>query len=200
MTRPIALALALLAAAPSRGDERYDEVRRQAEPVEGLGRFLERYVGSCGDPTTRADCERNVRQARKALQGRTFLVTVGEQTLTLVRPEWLGNRVRYLITPFVDGGGLALSHGEPGRQDAAGRPLIGYLGIERGVPPGGDELSLQQAFRTGRVDMEIVFRPEGVWKLRRKREPGFYEGVRARFLAIRLLDGRTGEEIASKVF
>jgi hypothetical protein len=47
--------------------------------------------------------------------------------------------------------------------------------------------------------MEVLFRPQGTWKLKRKGEPGFYEGVKARFLGIRLLESRTGREIASKV-
>jgi hypothetical protein len=33
----------------------------------------------------------------------------------------------------------------------------------------------------------------------RKGEPGFYEGVKARFIAIRLVDSRSGLEIVSKV-
>jgi hypothetical protein len=104
------------------------------------------------------------------------------------------------VTPFIDGGGLALTHGEPRRQDAAGHPLIGYLVMEGPLPAGLDESALESALRTGRVELEVVFRPEGTWKLKRKGERGFYEGVKARFLGLRLVDSRSGLEIASRVY
>jgi len=44
-----------------------------------------------------------------------------------------------------------------------------------------------------------VFTPERAWKLRRKGEPGDVEGVAARFLAVRVVDARTGREIASRI-
>jgi hypothetical protein len=62
-----------------------------------------------------------------------------------------------------------------------------------------DEAMVDAALRTGRVELEILFRAEGAWKLKRRGEEGFYEGVKARFAALRLVDGRTGAEIAAKV-
>jgi hypothetical protein len=59
-------------------------------------------------------------------------------------------------------------------------------------------MEFQGPFRTGAIDLEIVFRPERTWKLKRKGEPGDLEGVAARFLAIRVVDARTGTEIASR--
>jgi hypothetical protein len=35
--------------------------------------------------------------------------------------------------------------------------------------------------------------------MKRKGEAGYYEGVSARFLGVRLIDARTGGEIAAKV-
>ena len=74
-----------------------------------------------------------------------------------------------------------------------------FIVLEGALPDGMDEMALESALRTGRVEMEVLFRPEGTWKLKRKGEPGFYEGVRARFLGIRLVESRTGTEIASKM-
>jgi hypothetical protein len=116
-----------------------------------------------------------------------------------VRSERTRSGYRFVVTPFIDGGGLALTHGEPRRQDSAGRPLIQFIVLEGALPAGMDELALESALRTGRVELEVLFRPEGAWKLKRKGEPGYYEGVKARFIAIRLVDTRSGAEIASKV-
>ncbi len=104
-----------------------------------------------------------------------------------------------LLTPFVDGGGLALTHGAPARQDAAGRPIVNLIPIRGRLPPGTMDMEFQSPFRTGAIELEIVFQPVKAWHLPRKREKGEYEGVAARFIAVRVLDARTGTEIASRV-
>jgi hypothetical protein len=195
----LALTTLLLLPITTRADGRFDAVRGHAKRLDSLGPFLERYVGSCKDAFTRADCEQNVRRVRRGFDGNVYAASVAEQTLDLVRSERTRSGYRFVVTPFIDGGGLALTHGEPRRQDAAGHPLIQFIVLEGALPEGMDELALESALRTGRVELEVVFRPEGTWKLKRKGEPGFYEGVKARFLAIRLVDTRSGAEIASKV-
>jgi hypothetical protein len=199
MTSRFVVALALLASSPALASSRFDAVRGQARQVDDLGPFLERYVGSCLDEATRAECEQNVRAVRRGVDGNTYAASVAEQTLDLVRPERTRDGYRFVVTPFIDGGGVALTNGEPRRQDASGRPLIGLLVLDGALPAGMDEMDLESALRTGRVELQVVFRPEGAWRLKRKGGPGFYEGVKARFLAVRLIESRTGAEIASKV-
>ncbi len=182
---------------PNRGDDRFEALKQRAERFESLPGFLERYVGACKDVYERQTCERNVQATRRHFQGKLLVVTIGDRAAELCRAEALGDRYRIFLTPFVDGGGYALTHGAPQRQDGAGRPLIPYLVLQGPLSPGG-ELSFQSPFRTGNVEMEVVFRPEGTWKLKRKGS-GFYEGVKARFVALRLVDQRTGAEIASRV-
>jgi hypothetical protein len=200
MRARLAPLLTLLAAAPALADGRFESLRGQAQPLASLGPFLERYVGRCPEGADRLDCEGNVRAARRAVEGHAFAASVGEQTLEIVKPQRTGAGYRFVITPFIDGGGLALTHGAPSRQDAAGHPLIPYLVVEGALPAGMDELALESALRSGRVELQVVFRPEGTWRLKRKGEPGFYEGVRARFLGLRLVESRSGAEIASRVF
>jgi hypothetical protein len=196
----VALALLLFAAPPlATADGRFAALRDHAQRLDSLGPFLERYVGSCRDAFTRADCEQNVRRVRRGLTGSVFSASVAEQTLDLVKPHRTRSGYRFVVTPFIDGGGLALTNGEPHSQDAAGHPLINFIVLEGALPDGMDELALESALRTGRVEMEVLFRPEGTWKLKRKGEPGFYEGVRAKFLGIRLVESRTGAEIASRM-
>ena len=196
-----ALFLALLAPPASAG-ERLDlaTVRQKARAIEGLGPFLERYFGNCRDEQTRSDCEQNVLAVRRALNGHAYAASVAEQTLDIVKPERTARGYRFVVTPFIDGGGIALTQGEPRRRDAAGRPLVPLVVMEGALPVGMDEMALESALRTGRIELEVIFRPEGTWRLKRKGEPGFYEGVKARFLALRLVESRSGAEIASKVF
>jgi hypothetical protein len=196
---PLLAALAtLLAAAPPAAARDFTEVARGAERLESLEPFLARYIGRCRDPLERRACEANVATARRAFAGKVFTVRVTDAA-PLVRPKVEGEGFLLLVTPFVDGGGLALTNGAPARQDGEGRPIVGLIPIRGKMPPGTLDLEFQGPFRTGAIELEIVFRPEKTWKLPRKGERGDMEGVAARFLGIRVLDGRTGNEIASKV-
>jgi uncharacterized protein DUF6066 len=194
------VAVLLLASTPAatRAGERFDAVATSAERLDALEPFLARYVGHCTDVYTRAACEANVLAARRSVTGKTFTVRVTDAA-TLVRAELQGDGFVLLVTPFVDGGGLALTHGAPARQDASGHPLVNLIPIRGKLPPGVMDMEFQGPFRTGAIELEIVFKPERTWKLPRHGEGGQMEGVAARFVAIRVMDARTGNEIASRV-
>jgi hypothetical protein len=194
----LVLALAaMLLAAPSLAAS-FDDLSARAQRIDALEPFLERYVGRCVGREERAICQRNVATARKEVTGKTFAVRVPDAA-TLVQPTLGGDGFVLPVTPFVDGGGgLALTHGAPTRQDAEGHPLVGLVPLRGRLPPGMMEMEFQAPFRTGAIELEIVFRPERPWKLKRRGEPGDVEGVAARFLGIRVLDARTGKEIASR--
>ncbi len=193
------LALVLAASAGPAAARDFSALASTAEKLESLEPFLARYVGRCTDPIERRACEANVAAARRAVAGKIFTVRVTDAA-ALVRPRLEGaNSFLLLVTPFVDGGGFALSHGAPARQDAEGHPLVGLIPIRGSLPPGTLDLEFQGPFRTGAIELEIVFRPERTWKLPRKGERGNLEGVAAQFLGIRVLDARTGNEIASRV-
>ena len=186
-----------LAAVPARPAD-FDVVAGSAEHLDALEPFLSRYVGKCTDVYERRTCEANVAAARRATSNKTFTVRVTDAA-PLIRPQLRGGGFVLLLTPFVDGGGLALTHGAPLRQDAEGHPLVGLIPIEGRLPAGIMEMEFESPFRTGAIELEIVFRPMKPWKLKRKNEAGTYEGVAARFVAIRVLDSRTGNAIAAKV-
>jgi hypothetical protein len=198
--RLIVLALAFLAALPASAREAadFEAVSRGAQRVDALEPFLARYIGHCTDVYQRPKCEANVAEARRRATGRVFTVRVSDAA-GLVRPERRGTGYLLLLTPFVDGGGLALTNGAPRRQDAEGRPLIDLLSIPGIVPDGMMAMEYESPFRTGAIELEIVFRPEKAWKLQRRGEKGSYEGLAARFLAVRIIDSRTGNPIAAKV-
>jgi hypothetical protein len=197
MLRPLAITLLAALSAPTFAATDFASLATGAERLETLEPFLARYVGHCTDIYERRTCEANVAASRRAITGKTFTVRVPDAA-PLVRPRLEGQKFVLLVTPFVDGGGFALSNGAPLRQDPQGNPLVGLIPISGRLPPGTLDLEFQGPFRSGAIELEIVFRPERTWKLPR-REGGSYEGVAARFLAIRVLDARTGNEIASKV-
>lgn len=195
----IALALPLLVSpATAFADDRFESLRQRAERLDSLNAFLERYLGSCRDLFTRVDCERNVAIARRAVQGKLLVARVADGAAELVRAHADGGRFRIDVTPFIDGGGYALTNGAPLRPDAAGRPVVGLVVLQGALPPGTGDLEFFSPFRTGNVEMEVVFEVQGTWKMKR-RDGGFYEGVKARFLGVRLVDPRTGAEIAARV-
>ncbi len=198
-TTLITLLAALLLAAPGTANspEGYAAVRRGAERVDNLVTFVERYVGTCKDVYTRAECERNVAAARRALEGKVLVARVADGVPEMVRARSDGERWRIDVTPFVDAGGLALTNGAPLKADDQGRPVIGLVVLEGRLAPGTTDLEFNAPFRTGNVEMEVVFTVQGTWKMKR-RDGGFYEGVKARFLGLRLVDPRTGAEIASR--
>jgi hypothetical protein len=201
LTNRVALSLVVFTTlvTTAAAEERFERLARDAERVESLGPFLERYIGSCSDPYTRDACERNVRATRRTVDGRVFSTLLDERTVEIVRAERTRSGWRFVVTPFIDGGGLALTNGEP-RGDGQGRPRIGYLILDGSLPDGMDDGALESALRTGRLQLEVVFRPEGSWKLKRRGQSGYYEGVKARFLALRLVEVRSGVEIASRVY
>ncbi len=197
MLRPLAIALLAALAGPAAAATDFAAAASGAERLETLEPFLARYVGRCTDVYERRTCEANVAASRRAVSGKTFAVRVPDAA-ALVHPRLQGEKFVLLVTPFVDGGGLALSNGAPLRQDPQGNPLVGLIPISRKLRPGTMELEFQGPFRTGAIELEIVFKPERTWKLPR-REGGSYQGVAARFVAIRVLDARTGAEIAARV-
>jgi len=197
---PFLLPLLLVTSAPlaASASERFEALRDRAESLPSLAGFLERYVGECRDGPERRTCEENVLVARRSFAGKVLHARVGG-VMELLRVDLRGSRFRIFFTPFIDGGrGYALTHGAPTGQDPAGRPRIPFLVLEGTLPPERTDLEFQGPFRTGNVELEVVFRPEGTWKMKR-REAGHYQGVKARFLAVRLFDPRTGAEIASRV-
>ena len=179
-------------------DVSFDAAAGHAQKLDALEPFLARYVGHCTDVYERKTCEANVAAARLETTGRAFAIRVSDAT-GLIRLERQGGGYVLLLTPFLDGGGLALTHGAPIRQDAGGHPIVNLIPIPASVPPGTMDMEFESPFRTGAIELQIVFRPEKAWRLPRSGEKGSYEGVAARFLAVEVVDARTGKRIAEKV-
>jgi hypothetical protein len=197
LAAPLLLALVASLPLPVLADARFDSAAAKAERLDDLRIFLGRYVGKCTDPIERRTCEANVAAFRKGAGAKVYVVRVTDAA-ALVRTQPRGDSVTVLLTPFVDGGGYALTRGEPRRQDGAGFPLVDIVPMDVRLPPGVLEMEFLSPFRAGAIELEIVFRPDRAWKMKRKGEPGDYEGLAARFLALRVLNARDGSEITSK--
>jgi hypothetical protein len=191
--------LMLLAALPVRtpADERFAAAAAKAERLEDLRIFLGHYVGSCTDPIERRTCEANVAAYRKAAGSKTYVVRIPEAA-QLIRAQPKGDRIVLLLTPFIDGGGYALTRGEPARLGGSGSPIVDLIPMEVRLPPGMLEMDFLSPFRAGAIELELVFKPDRAWKLKRKGEPGSFEGLASRFLSLRVINARDGSEIAAR--
>src|SRR5512147_1624179 len=112
MLRAIAIALLAAQSLPAAASTDFVALATRAERIETLEPFLARYVGHCTDVYERRTCEANVAAARRATAGKIFAVRVPDAA-ALVQPKLQGEKFVLLVTPFVDGGGFALSNGAP---------------------------------------------------------------------------------------
>jgi hypothetical protein len=193
------LLLLVLTALPIRtpADERFAAAAAKAERLEDLRIFLGHYVGSCTDPIERRTCEANVAAFRRQAGAKSYVVRIPEAA-QLIRAQPKGDRIVLLLTPFIDGGGYALTRGEPTRLAASGSPVVDLIPFEVRLPPGMLEMDFLSPFRAGAIELELVFKPDRAWKLKRKGEPGSFEGLASRFLSLRVINARDGSEIAAR--
>jgi hypothetical protein len=59
-------------------------------------------------------------------------------------------------------------------------------------------MDLERLVRTQNLKIHLVFKPLGLWSLPGKGNEKL-QGVKAKFLAVRLTDARSGDEVALKI-
>jgi hypothetical protein len=190
--------LALLLATTARAEPpaAYQRLREQAESLDSLSSFLERYVGRCPPSDEQRECKAKAQRERAALTGKTFHVRLGDEAARLLQAGAFDESTRQMqinLTPFFDGGGIALTDRKPLGLDGQGRPRIGLITLVTTLPPDMLPMDMERQLRTLNVRIDLVFKPQGVWSLPGKQP---MEGVKAKLLAVRLTNARTGEEIA----
>ena len=179
----------------------FAKLRDRSQPLDSLSSFLERYVGTCTDLLTRAECQANAKRARAEMTGKSYYLILDESATRMLRPGTFDPRTRKYrldLTPFFDAGGLALTDGAPLGQDGEGRPRIPLMPLYAELAPDQFPMDLERLLRTNNVKVHIVFKPTGTWSLPSKGGQS-YEGVKAKFLAVRLTNARNGDEIALRV-
>lgn len=189
----------MLASAQEGEDPRFAQLRASAQPVGGLGSFLERYIGECGEPGLGEACRDNAKAFRKAHEGKRLFLLVGEDSAGMLSPGAFdpdSGELTVNVTPFFPASSYALSHGAPRRTDARGNPVMALLRAEGQAPDGWMPGTFQRLFQMRGVRAQVVFTPTGVWSLP-KRGGGRSQGVNARVEAILVTVARTGEPLAA---
>ncbi|MBI5542697.1 MAG: hypothetical protein HY901_02335 [Deltaproteobacteria bacterium] len=176
-------------------------LRDRAEAVESLSAFLGRFVGTCTDLEERATCLANARKARAELTNKAFHVVLDSEATRMLKAGTFDPATReytFQMTPFFEGSGLALTNGAPSGQDSQGRPRIQIEPITVRLPLDQMPMDMERHLRTMNVRIHLVFKPQGTWTLPSK--SGNLEGVKAKFLAVRLTNARNGEELGLKLY
>jgi len=173
------------------------KLRDQARPVESLSAFLDHFVGNCGaDVFERSTCEANSRRTRAEMTGKLFhLILDDGRTLQAGSFDPSTRDFVVNMTPFLESGGLALTDGAPTETDREGHPRIRFLPLHAFLPETWTKMDMDRQLRTQNIRIHIVFKPLGLWSLPGKGKDRL-EGVKAKFLAVRLTDARTGDDLA----
>ncbi|PTL75720.1 hypothetical protein DAT35_53595 [Vitiosangium sp. GDMCC 1.1324] len=176
-------------------DPRFARLRDQAEPLGSLQTFLEKYIGECAGVFVSPSCRSDSEAFRAKYGGKKLYMIVGEEAATMLSPgPYQPGSGNYTIevVPYFPGGSYALTQGTPTQTDSAGNPLLPLIHITGTTPEGWAATDFLRLFSTHQIRAQIVFTPQGMWSLPRKRG-GKASGVAARVEAILLTHARTGE-------
>jgi hypothetical protein len=178
-------------------DARFAKLRDQAEAMGAISAFVEKYVGDCASKLLGGgECEKNAEIFRQGATGKKFYMIITEETasvLSMGEVKMQGNFVLNL-TPFFSASGMAITHGAPARTDAEGNPVMPFIRIESTLPDGWNPAMMARQVGAQALRLQIVFTPQGTWSLPKK-GGGTMKGVKAKFDAVLVTVGRTGDQV-----
>lgn len=198
-TRPSLALLALLlpTMALAQPDPRFAALHQRSEPLGGLGAFLDKYVGTCDDVFSRAECEGNARQYRKDVAQKRFYMLRDDPGSLLAPgsydPET--GELMVLLTPIFGANGFALTSGTPRQLDANGNPMMKVVKLKGRTTQGFSQDQFERLFRRHELHLELIFTPEKPWAISRGKHT--VKGVQARILGVAVVHSRSGETIAA---
>ncbi|MCP3103534.1 DUF6066 family protein [Myxococcus sp. K15C18031901] len=193
----VAAALLLPTLALADVDARFAKLRDEAEPLGGLGAFLENYIGACEGALVDAQCKSKAEAFRKKYQGKRLYMIVTEDDASMLAPgPYSPGTGEYTIniTPFFPGGRSALTHGAPKKGDANGNPVLPFITVTGTLPEGWNGSLFNRMFSMHAMRVAVVFTPQGVWSLPKKAGGKSY-GVTARIEGLLVTEGRTGHQL-----
>ena len=184
--------------------KQFGKLRDKAKPAESLAQFLTDFIGDCGsDPLNGKQCQAKVEANRKASLGQVFILNLDDSQISKVKLKTFNPRTHefeFQLTPVFDATGYALTEGQPAETDGEGHLVIPNINMKSVLPDSTTPMDIEAVFKTGQIRIQLIFKPEGVWKVARKDKAGsFYEGVKSRILAVRVSHTRTGNEVVSLV-
>ena len=189
-------ALFVCGAAMADVTERFAKVRDDAEAIEGLGSFLDRYIGDCGILPS-PDCISRAKTFRQGATGKKFYMIVTEESASMLSMGAFDPSTQKFtinMTPIFPASSYALTHGIPSRTDAHGNPVMTYLPISGVAPEETDAATIGRWVSMRNVRVQVVFTPQGVWEMPKK-GGGKIRGVKAQFVAVRLTNAKNGAEL-----
>ncbi len=195
------VAAAVLFAAPAFADTdlRFVKLRDGAEKLGGLGPFLEDFVGDCEGALAAGDCKAKASKFRAEMKKKKFFMIVDEDAaaglLSAADFDVDNNSFTLNITPFFAGGEYALTMVAPTKTDANGNPRVPLLATEGTIPENHSGQRMSRLFAARAMRIQVVFTPQDVWSLPKKGGGKIY-GVKAKFDAVLVTIGRTGEVLS----
>ncbi len=201
-TRSLAVLAALAALVPCAAladvDPKFAALRDAAEPVGGLGQFLDNFIGECATTGgVDGECKQNAAAFRQKMHGKKLYMIVTEDRAGMLSAgdfDMRKGEFTIQVTPFFSAGGYALTQGAPKRTDANGNPMLPYITL-KGAKEDWDAMRFQRLFSSRELRLQVVFTPQEVWTLPKKGGGKIY-GVRAKIEGLLVTVGRTGEQAA----
>lgn len=179
-------------------DQRFAKLRDQAEAMGAISAFVEKYVGDCASRMLGGgECEKNAEVFRQGATGKKFYMIITEETssvLSMGEVKMRDGLFTLNFTPFFSASGMAITHGAPAKTDADGNPVMPFIRIDGQMPEGWNPAMMARQVSSQALRLQIVFTPQGVWTLPKK-GGGTLKGVKAKFEAVLVTVGRTGDQI-----
>jgi hypothetical protein len=169
--------------------------------VPSVAGFVDRYLGVCPTPPAEgaSACEQAALAFRKGAEGKPYSLLVGEPApgqVQVAEVDARGGTAVFNLVPFFAGGASAITQGAPRGADAGGNPILPLLRIEGTIPEGWSPSMLTRQVQAQALRIEVVFTPQGLWSLPRRGRPAL-RGVKASLRSVRLIVGRTGEQLGA---
>lgn len=177
-------------------DPRFAKLRDQAEAMGAVSAFVEKYVGDC-QRMLGGECEKNAEIFRQGTTGKKFYMIITEETSGVLQMGEVKTRDGAFVlnlVPFFAASGSAITHGAPTKTDAEGNPIIPFIRIGSQMPDGWNPPMMARQVSSQALRLQIVFTPQGVWSLPKK-GGGTMKGVKAKFDAVLVTVGRSGEQV-----
>jgi hypothetical protein len=179
-------------------DQRFAKLRDQAEAMGAMSAFVEKYVGDCASKMLGGgECEKNAEIFRQGATGKKFYMIVTEETsavLQMGEVKVKNGEFVLNLTPFFAASGSAITHGAPTKTDADGNPVMPFIRIDSNLPDNWNPAMMARQVQGQALRLQIVFTPQGVWSLPKK-GGGTMKGVKAKFEAVLVTVGRTGDQV-----
>lgn len=175
----------------------FERIQRSAEPLPGLGTFLEKYVGECAGAVG-PNCRSRSADFRNKANGHRYHLVIAEEAVNMLSPgryDAARDDFEIKITPFFGAGSYAVTQGTPKKTDGQGNPLMPLIVAHAKLLNRWTPERFARMFSSQELRVEVVFTPRGPWILPRK-GGGKIHGINAQVEAIMVVVSRSGEALA----